>query len=320
MGDSPIVPGGILPSPARVIKAALVLFTENNLTKNILWSIGLNTAGYVEAILISLVFGFLIGLYPFFRGLFNRPIDAFRFVPLTGVIGLFILWFGLGSSMKIHFLAFGIWIYMLPVIVRRIDDVEDVYIKTAYTLGATNFQTIRTIYWPHVMSNFSNDIRVLTAISWTYIIIIEGIGSEGGIGSLMWKTGIRQGNIDKLFAMLFIIVIIGFIQDKFFIWLDKRMFPFKYQDQESKKSSLLLNNALWLRIKKILSIGLTLLIALIMIMFLINEYTGILGKANYLHEAFGDTFVLMAILMILLSVWLVKDFIFISHKKHATAK
>ena len=32
------------------------------------------------------------------------------------------------------------------------------------------------------MSKLSDDIRVLTAISWTYIIVIENIGSEGGLG------------------------------------------------------------------------------------------------------------------------------------------
>ena len=288
--------------------------------KNILWSIGLNTSGYVEAILISLVFGFLIGLYPFFRGLFNRPIDAFRFVPLTGVIGLFIVWFGLGISMKVHFLAFGIWIYMLPVIVRRIDDVENVYLKTAYTLGATNFQTIRTVYWPHVMSNFSDDIRVLTAISWTYIIIIEGIGSQGGIGSLMWKTGIRQGNIDKLFAMLFIIVIIGFIQDKFFVWLDKKLFPFKYQDQAHARSSIIFNSTRWAHIKQLINTGFSLLIALTMLMFLLNDYLGFLGNGAYLSDSFGDTYWLMAILMLILSLWLLKDFIFISRKKIVISK
>ena len=308
-GADPVVPRGILPSPARVWKATIELFMLNDLTTNIFRSLGLNFSGYLEAIIISIVFGFLIGLYPLFRGLFHRPIDALRFVPLTGVIGLFITWFGLGTPMKVHFLAFGILIYMLPVIVRRIDDVEDVYLKTAYTLGAKNFQTIRTVYWPHVMSRFSDDIRVLTAISWTYIIIIEGIGSQGGLGSLMWKSGIRQGNIDKLFAMLFIIVIIGFLQDKFFVWLDKKLFPFKYQSEMSKKAGVLKSTSALQRVLNYAGVVLRLLIAGLFIILLVNEFTGLLGRSDLLHTAFADTFPVMAILMLVFAIWLLSDFL-----------
>lgn len=315
-GADPLVPKGILPSPSRVWNALHELFVENDLLTNIFRSIGLNFSGYLEAILISIFFGFLIGLFPLFRGLFNRPIDALRFVPLTGVIGLFITWWGLGTAMKVHFLAFGILIYMLPVIIRRIDDVEEVYLKTAYTLGASDFQTVRTVYWPHVMSKFSDDIRVLTAISWTYIIIIEGIGSQGGLGSLMWKSGIRQGNIDKLFAMLFVIVIIGFLQDKFFVWLDKKMFPYKYQSLLNKNAGLLtVSNAMQ---KGMTYFGLFIRLSVsgLFIILLINEYTGILGKKDLLHNAFAETYPVIAILMLLFAFWLLSDFILPNQKRN----
>jgi NitT/TauT family transport system permease protein len=171
------------------------------LITNIFRSLGLNLAGYVEAIVISLGIGFIVGLYPLFRGMFNRQVDAFRYVPLTAVTGLFITWFGLGIEMKTHFLAFGILIYLLPIVVQRIDEVEDVFLKTVYTLGATDWQTIRSVYIPAVMSRLWDDIRVLTAISWTYIIIAESLGNQGGLGSLIYRVGQRQGNVGAIFAI-----------------------------------------------------------------------------------------------------------------------
>ncbi|HLF65959.1 MAG TPA: hypothetical protein VI603_19510, partial [Saprospiraceae bacterium] len=78
-------------------------------------------------------------------------------------------------------------------------------------------------------------IRVLTAISWTYIIVAEGISSEGGIGSLIWRVGLRQGRVDKVFAMLIIIMVIGVLQDRFLVWLDRQFFPYKYQLREQDK-------------------------------------------------------------------------------------
>jgi len=166
-------------------------------------------------------------LFPLFRGLFSKQVNAMRYLPLTALTGLFIIWFGIEDQMKIAFLAFGIIVYLLPVVVQRIDEVEDVYLKTVFTLGATNWQTIRSVYLPAVMSKLMDDIRVLTAISWTYIIIAELLNRQGGIGSLIYIKA-RQGQVDRVFAVLLVIILIGFIQDRLFVYMDRRMFPHKY--------------------------------------------------------------------------------------------
>ncbi len=219
---------GVLPSPLQVLTSYKELHFEDALVRNTIQSIWLNLQGYFEALAVSIPLGFAIGLFPLFNGLFSKPVDAMRFIPLTAVTGLFIAWFGIENAMKVHFLAFGIIVYLLPVVVQRIWEVNDVYLKTVYTLGASNWQTIRTVYIPSVFSKISDDIRVLVAISWTYIIIAELVNSTGGIGALIFKAGQRQGRIDKVFAILIIIILIGFIQDKIFIFLDKKLFPYKH--------------------------------------------------------------------------------------------
>jgi NitT/TauT family transport system permease protein len=226
-----LLPSGILPAPWVVLKSFKELHFEDALVRNTLQSIWLNLQGYVEALLVSLPIGFAIGLIPLFKGLFSKPVDTLRYIPLTAVTGLFIAWFGIENAMKIHFLAFGIIVYLLPVVVQRIQEVEDVYVKTVYTLGASSWQTIKSVYIPSVLSKISDDIRVLVAISWTYIIIAELVNSTGGIGALIFKAGQRQGRIDKVFAILVIIILIGYLQDKLFVFLDKKLFPFKHIKQ-----------------------------------------------------------------------------------------
>lgn len=217
----------LLPPPDKVVTSYPDLIEKDELFKNTLRSVWLNLQGYFWAIFISVPLGFLIGLLPLFRGLFSKQVDALRYLPLTALTGLFIIWFGIEDQMKIAFLAFGIIVYLLPVVVQRIDEVKDVYLKTAFTLGANNWQTIRSVYIPSVMSKLMDDIRVLTAISWTYIIIAELLNRQGGIGSLIYIKA-RQGQIEKVFAVLIIIILIGFLQDRIFVYLDKRLFPHKY--------------------------------------------------------------------------------------------
>ncbi len=288
--SNPIVNPGLIPKPMQVLKAFPELFSKNDLVRNTCRSIGLNLAGYLEAIFIAIPLGFLIGLIPLFRGSFQKLVDAFRYVPLTAVTGLFVLWFGINTSMQAHFLAFGILIYLLPVVVQRIDEVKEVYLKTVHTLGATDWQTFKTVYFPSVMSRLSDDIRVLTAISWTYIIVAESLGSKGGLGSMIWRIGQRLGKVDKMFALLIIIIIIGLIQDRLFVYLDKKFFPFKYQGDGNKYGVQKENEVF----KAILNyVGKILIWAFIAVylMFAINEFTSwfSIDDKPFMSYYFGET-------------------------------
>jgi len=217
----------ILPDPVSVLTSFKELHFNDLLVRNTLYSIKLNIFGYVESIAVSLLLGFIIGLFPVVKGITSRYVDAIRFIPLTAVTGLFIAWFGIETNMKVQFLAFGIMVYLLPVVVQRIADVDEIYLQTAYTLGANKWQIFKSVYWPFVTSKIFDDIRVLTAISWTYIIVAELVNKTGGVGALIF-TAARQSRLDKVFAVLFVIVIIGILQDKLFKWLDQKLFPFKH--------------------------------------------------------------------------------------------
>lgn len=289
-GSSPILKPATLPHPWNVLTSFGDLYRDNDLITNTTRSIGLNLSGYVLAIIISIPLGFLIGLVPLFRGLFQRFLDAIRFVPLTATIGLFIVWFGIGSTMKSLFLAFGIVIFFLPVVVQRIDEVGDVYLKTVYTLGANWWQTVRTVYFPSVMSRLWDDLRIMTAISWTYIVFVEAIGSQGGLGHLITYGARRQGRIDKMFALLVLIILIGIFQDRIFAAMDKKLFPHKYQVKKSyKDAESLPGSELWKTISAYIfkvftwvSLGFYILLAL-------DGLFGVFGNLNILSTLFGES-------------------------------
>jgi len=218
----------ILPSPIKVITCIPEMITRYHLIGNTMHSILLNILGYLEAIVISVVLGYLIGLFPFFRALSERYLAIIRFLPLTAVLGIMTAWLGIGLNMVMQFLALGIFVYLLPVVVQRIDEVKEVYVDTLTTLGASQWQKIKYAYIPDVRYRLSDDIRILVAISWTYIVIAEMINSSaGGIGSLVFVVQ-RQQRTDMVYAIILIILLIGFFQDKLLVAIDKIFFPYKY--------------------------------------------------------------------------------------------
>ena len=289
-GEDPIVVKQILPNPFKVISSYSELLSDNDLVVNTAKSIGLNLAGYILALLITLPLGFAIALVPLFRGLFQRYVEAIRFVPITPTVGLFVIWIGIGITMKSAFMAFGIFIFLLPVVIQRIDEVQSVYLKTVYTLGATNWQTVRTVYIPSVMSRIWDDIRIMTAISWTYIVFIESYSSAGGLGDILLKGAKRRGRIDKVFALLVLIILIGVFQDKIFAYMDRKLFPHKYQikgkydhnskDEEESALSVIIDY-IWL--------AFTWVMLFLYVIVAMDEFLGVLGGYNLLTYLFGGT-------------------------------
>lgn len=215
-----------IPSPIDVLTSFHDLFRDG-LLLNSFYSIKLNVWGYVEAISVALPLGFIVALIPLFKTMFGKYIDSMRYIPITGLVGIFICWFGIGVGMKAHFLAFGVIVYLLPVVIQRVWETEKVHLDTVWTLGANSWQLFTKVYVPSVLAKVFVDIRVITAISWTYIIVAEMVNNEGGVGAMIYQAA-KQSRIDKIFAIIVFIVIIGFIQDKIFQILEKWFFKYKF--------------------------------------------------------------------------------------------
>lgn len=278
-----------LPSPGEVFSSYGEMIADNDLIKNTFRSIGLNLGGYIKALLWTIPIGFIIGLFPLFRGLFHRTIDAIRFVPLAACTVLFIVWYGTSIPMKVNFLAFGIFIFLLPIVIQRIFEVQDVYLKTVYTIGANKWQTIKSVYIPSVMSKLIDDIRILTAISWTYIVVAETINSEeGGLGALTYIVR-RQSQTDKLFGILLLFIFIGIIQDRIFVRLDKELFPHKYQIKNAYSKGVDDKASVWDTIFDFSFMALIWSALGIYVVLTINEFVGFLGGIKVIDYLFGDS-------------------------------
>lgn len=230
-----LVSVNILPAPTKVIWAAIELLFADTLIEDVTYSLKINMLGYVEAVALAIPIGMAIGMFPLFREMFKKYVDAVRFLPITALTGIFIYWFGIGDNMKVQFLAFGIFVYLIPVVINKVYAVNETYVQMLRTLGATDKQIIWKVFIPSVLSEIFDDIRVLVAISWTYIIIVEMLNRTHGVGSLIY-TSVRQSRIDKVFALLFIIIFIGFIQDVLFKFLDTLLFPHKYKAEKAKNA------------------------------------------------------------------------------------
>lgn len=202
-------------------------FMDKPLIKNSIYSIYINLAGYIEAVIAAVLLGFLIGLEPRLKTMFLPQINAIRYLPLPSTTGFFMAMFGMGLMMKINFLAFGIFIYLLPTVIQRIEETDKVHLQTIRTLNPKWWQKLTKVYIPSVLSRVAPDVIVLVALSWTYIVIIEVINNRGGLGGLI--AGYEKGRSDVVYALLMTIIAIGYIFDKVFKSGERKAYKWKYE-------------------------------------------------------------------------------------------
>src|SRR5712691_575730 len=220
-----LVPTVILPSPTEVIRAFPVLHFEEALVRSAGWSLYRVYMGFLLAALVAIPLGLLMGTFPPVKHFFVPLLDPLRFLPISALVPLFLVWFGIEETMKIMLLFVGTFVYLLPLVVEAVENVDDVYLQTATTLGATKGQLIRHVLIPGSLPAIGEALRVMNGIGWTYVILAEVVNARYGLGYLITVAG-KRSHVDQIFALVLVILFIGVVTDwtirmvnaKLFLW------------------------------------------------------------------------------------------------------
>jgi NitT/TauT family transport system permease protein len=218
-----LVKAVILPSPTQVALAFPVLHFEEALVRSALASFYRVVMGFALAAAVSIPLGLLMGTFPAVKAFFAPIVDPMRFLPISAVVPLFIVWFGIEDLQKIMFLFVGIVVYMLPLMVEAVERVDDVYLQTAATLGASRWQIIWQVLIPGSMPAIGEALRVMNGIGWTYVIMAEVINAPSGLGHLITVSQ-RYGHIDRMFALVLVILAIGVVTDQIIRRVNQQLF------------------------------------------------------------------------------------------------
>lgn len=218
-----LVPGVILPSPTDVLKAFPVLHFEEALVRSAGASFYRVMMGFLLSALVAIPLGVLMGTFPPIRHFLAPVLDPLRFLPISALVPLFIVWFGIDDMQKIIFLFVGTFVYLLPLVVEAVAKVDDVYLQTAMTLGASPTQLIRHVLVPGSLPGIAEALRVMNGVGWTYVILAEVINAPLGLGALITVAG-KRSHVDQIFALVLVILFIGVATDFIIRMINKRLF------------------------------------------------------------------------------------------------
>jgi len=177
----------------------------------------------ILAVTVGVLIGVPMGISKIAEALLGPITQPIRYLPITALLPLLILWFGIGETMKVIFLFTGIVFYFIPLVANAIRTAPLEYIDVARGLGATEKQIVKKIYWPHALPQIFDGLIVVNGIGWTYVILAEIVNARNGLGYLINIAG-RLQKSDEVFAGLILIALVAIASDRFLHFIKKRYF------------------------------------------------------------------------------------------------
>ena len=124
--------------------------------------------------------------------------------------------------MKVAFLFFGMFFYLLAVVVEEANRVEHSLLETAQTLGAGRAQVLWLMFrasFPSVFGSF----RILYDIGWTYVILAEMVNARKGVGYMV-EAARKVLDFERVYAGIIAIGIAAFLFRFLLTALEKYLF------------------------------------------------------------------------------------------------
>jgi NitT/TauT family transport system permease protein len=216
----------ILPSPAEVAASLPSLWFERALTRNVAISLGRVVSGFAVGVALAFPLGLMMGSFTKIKSTF-QPISVLgAYLPIPALVPLTLSLLGTGEKQKIGFLALAFVIYLLPLVVAAVDQVDDVYLKTAYTLGATKWQAVTKVLLAVSWHDIYQALRLGFGIGWSYILLAEMVDIGKGVGGIIIVSQ-RRGPREHIYLVLIVIVLLAFVTDKIWATLGERLFPYR---------------------------------------------------------------------------------------------
>ena len=222
----------VFPTPMEVLRAFPLLFSERGLLANV-WASWVRIGqAFLWCVVVAIPLGLLMASFRWLNDLIEPVAAPMRSMPITAFLPAFIGIFGIYETMKVAFLWFGMFFYLLAVVVEEVNRVDSSLLETAYTLGAKRYQVLWLMFRASLPGIFSS-FRILYDIGWTYVILAEIVNRSKGVGAMV-QSAYEFHRPDLVYAGIIAIGVAAFLFRFVLTLLEKLLFPWRQATQSAE--------------------------------------------------------------------------------------
>ncbi len=213
-----------LPTPDSIIRAAIRFSIDGTLFHHIWSSVQVIYLGFALSSVFAVPVGILMGSFRIVQAAIEPIVNFVRYLPVTSMIPLLILWVGIGLEEKVAVIFIGTFFQQIVLITDVAAQVPRDMVNVSYTLGANRRQVVTRVLIPAVMPGVVDTLRVTMGWAWTYLVVAELVAADSGLGylSLQAMRGLR---VDVIFLAIFVIGLLGLLTDLGFRFLRELFLP-----------------------------------------------------------------------------------------------
>ena len=180
-------PPSIMPSILAVIQTAGELTIGGRLPGDVLASMARLLGGAMFGIVTGVIAGFIAGLHRPTSEFFN-PLVVF-FNAISGIVWLPLVigWLGLGTALAIFLIWNTVFFIVFQNTVLGVQLVPEVLEQGVRTLGASRWETIRSVTLPGALPYILSGVRSGLGFGWRALIAAELVGATTGLGQMIFS-------------------------------------------------------------------------------------------------------------------------------------
>lgn len=215
--------GTAIPKPAEVGRALATLWCERGLFDHLTASFLLNAEAIAWSSGIALGLAYLTVL-PAARP-FVSLLSKLRFSGLVGWGFVLTLAAHDGHQLKLWMLVFGMTPFFVTSMAAVVVEIPKVRFDHARTLGLGGWRLVWEVVIRGTLDRAFEVLRQNAAMGWMMLTMVEGVvRSGGGLGVLLLDAQ-KHLQLDAVFALILVVLVVGAAQDHALAWLRKVVCP-----------------------------------------------------------------------------------------------
>jgi NitT/TauT family transport system permease protein len=213
-----------LPTPVAVVQAGIVGLQDGSLIRDTGVSVGEIMSGFLLASILAVPLGILMGSFKICEAALEPVTNFVRYLPVSALIPLLILWIGIGMTEKIAVIFIGTFFQQLIIIADVSRGVSHDLLDVSYTLGASRRTVVSRVLIPATMPGVMDALRVTLGWAWTYLVVAELVAANKGLGYFILNS-MRGLFTDRIFLGIAVIGLLGLLTDQLFKFMRSRLLP-----------------------------------------------------------------------------------------------
>ncbi len=178
--------------------------------------------GYALAVAIAVPLGLLIGYSNRIFYLLEPTLESLRPIPVVALIPVIILFFGLGSTMKIVIITYACFFPILLNTISGVRHLDRVLVDTARTFGLSRWHTISRVMVPAATPYIFTGMRISVGFSLMAMAAAEMLTGGDGIGAFILDAQ-RTFKVKDMYSGIITLGLLGYVANRGFIAVERWM-------------------------------------------------------------------------------------------------